>query len=248
MLKKRIALNKVTYFISDLHLGLEDRQKEELKERLFVSFLRSLLPENSTLIIVGDFFDYWFEYKQAIQKGFYRIFTSLKDFTDAGGNVSYLIGNHDFMHRNFFTKELNVKLIFDSIELKIDNKLFFIGHGDGLVKNDWAYKILKKIMRNKTAQFLYSLIHPDLGIKIARKASKTSRGYTSKKFYGSKDYLLEYGRRKIDEGFDFVIMGHTHNRKIVKYKRGYYVNLGSWIEQPCYGKFENGIFDLIDLN
>ncbi len=241
-------MEKIIYFISDLHLGLEDKSKEEKKERLFTDFLKSIPPKESELFIVGDFFDYWFEYRQAIQKGFYRVFAALRGFTDAGGTVKYLIGNHDFMHRDFFTKELKVQLFFDSIELKIGGKLFWISHGDGLIKSDVGYNILKKITRNKFAQFLYSLIHPDLGIKIARKASKSSREYTDKKYYSKRDFLLKIAQKKIDEGFDFVIMGHTHNRKVVEYKGGYYVNLGSWIKQPCYGRFENGNFELIDLS
>jgi len=247
LLKKRFALNRVTYFISDLHLGLENRQKEEEKESLLLSFLNNLPAEKSEVFIIGDFFDYWFEYRQVLQKGFYRVFAALRNFIEKGGVVNYLIGNHDFMHRDFFSKELNVHLVYDSIEVKIGDKLFFISHGDDYLKNDFGYKILKKVLRNKVAQFFYSLVHPDLGIKIARIASKSSREYTQKKDYGGKDYLLEFAQKKIDEGVDFVIMGHTHNRKIVKYKDGVYVNLGSWIQQPCYCKFEENNFEVIDL-
>ncbi len=240
-------MKKTVYFVSDLHFGFSEKETEEKKEKLFVDFLNSLLPENSLLFIVGDLFDYWFEYRLVIQKGYYRTFTALKDFTDNGGKVYYLIGNHDFLHRDFFEKDLNVQLIRGNLETNFDGKKFFIAHGDGMLKNDTGYKILKKIFNSKTLQTLYSLIHPDLGISIASYFSRTSRAYTEKKDYGSKDGLLEVAKEKIEEGFDFVILGHSHIRQFYKHNNGIYINLGSWFDAPCYGKFENGNFEIIDL-
>lgn len=233
-------------FISDIHLGLKSRETENKKERLLVKFLEYAKTEAAELFIVGDLFDYWFEYRRVYQKGFFRTLTALQDITEAGIKVHYFIGNHDFMHGDFFKKEIGVELYDDPIERVLNGKRFFIGHGDGLVKNDTGYNILKKIMRNKMLQTLYSWVHPDIGIAIASGTSKSSREYTSKKDFGEVDGLYEAACRKIDRGFDYVIFGHLHQRQFEKYKGGTYINLGSWLDEPCYGIYRNNKFEIVD--
>ena len=233
-------------FISDIHLGLRSREIENQKERQLVRFLEFAKTEAAELFIVGDLFDYWFEYKRVYQKGYFRTLTALQDITEAGIKVHYFIGNHDFMHGDFFEKEIGAVMYEDPIERVLNGKKFFIGHGDGLVKNDTGYNILKKIMRNKTLQTLYSWVHPDLGIALASGTSKTSREYTAKKDYGEIDGLYDAACRKIDEGFDYVIFGHLHERQYENYKNGTYINLGSWLDAPCYGIFRDGKFEIVD--
>lgn len=235
-------------FISDIHLGLQSKEIERNKERLLVKFLEYAKVEAKELFIVGDLFDYWFEYKRVYQKGFFRTLTALQDITEAGIKLHYFIGNHDFMHYNFFKEEIGAIVYDNPVERVLNNKKFFIGHGDGLVKNDTGYNILKKIMRNKTLQSLYSWIHPDIGIAIASNTSKSSRGYTAKKDYGGLDGLFEAAQNKIDAGFDYVIFGHLHQRQFEKYKNGTYINLGSWLDAPCYGIFDDNNFKIIDLS
>lgn len=239
-------MNKRYLFISDLHLGLESKEIENRKERLLVKFLKFAEDNCDELFIVGDLFDYWFEYKRVYQKGYFRTLTALQDVAEKGIKLHYFIGNHDFLHRDFFAKEMNALMYEDPIDITLNGKRFYIGHGDGLVANDIGYKILKKILRNKFIQKLYSLIHPDIGISIASKSSKTSRDYTKKKDYGEQDGMLQAAKKKIDEGFDFVIFGHLHERHVVEYNSGVYINLGSWIDKPCYGKFFNDKFEIID--
>jgi UDP-2,3-diacylglucosamine hydrolase len=140
-----------------------------------------------------------------------------------------------------------VQLYDNPVERVLDGKRFFIGHGDGLVKNDMGYNILKKILRNKMLQGMYSLIHPDLGIAMASRTSKSSREYTGKKNYGETDGLFDAACRKIDEGFDYVIFGHLHSRQFENYKNGLYINLGSWLDAPCYGVFNDSKFEIVDL-
>lgn len=227
-------------------MGLQSKEEEKSKERLLVRFLDSIKDSADELFIVGDLFDYWFEYGRVYQKGFFRTLTALEDLVEKGVVVHYLIGNHDFMHRDFFVKEIGTKLYNNSLDVELNGKRFFIAHGDGLVENDYGYLILKKILRNKFLQRLYSIIHPDVGIKIASGTSKKSRDYTTKKDYGETDGLFETAKRKIDDGFDFVIFGHLHRRMFKKYKEGYYINLGSWIEKPCYGVFHDDKFEIVD--
>ena len=234
-------------FISDIHLGLQSKETENKKERLLVEFLNSTALNSKELFIVGDLFDFWFEYKRVYPKGFFRTLTALQDLTEKGIKVHYFIGNHDFMHRNFFVDEIGASLYENPIEVTSNGKKFFIGHGDGLVKNDYGYLVLKKVMRNKGIQKLFSLIHPDLGIGLAISTSKGSRSYTSKKDYGEVDGLFEAAKKQIDNGFDYVIFGHLHKRIQQKYKAGYYINLGSWLDKPCYGIFRQNNFKIVDL-
>ncbi len=243
-------MEKAIYFVSDLHFGVQSSEEEKIKERKFVKFLKHAQKDASELYIVGDLFDYWFEYRRVIQKGYFRTLTALQDLTEAGVKLHYLIGNHDFLHRDFFEKEIGVKLYPNYITREIDGKKFFIAHGDGLVKNDFGYKILKSILRNNLLQKAYSFLHPDFGIWLASLTSKGSRGYTDNKYYaqGDGDGLYEKAVALIDNGYDYVIFGHSHIRKFEKHKNGFYINLGSWLDKPCYGKFFQSKFDIFEWN
>ncbi len=238
--------NKTYFFISDIHLGLESKEAEKKKEKLLVEFFKFAQDNCDELFIVGDLYDYWFDYGRVYQKGYFRTLTAIQDLTDSGVKVHYFMGNHEFMRANFFAEELGVIMYKDPVELVLNDKKFFIGHGDGMVKNDFGYKILKKIIRNKVLLKLYSMLHPDLGIALASRVSKTSRDYTTEKDYGEVDGLFETAKEKIDQGFDYVVFGHVHNRVNRNYKNGTYINLGTWLKAPCYGKFQNHNFEVID--
>jgi UDP-2,3-diacylglucosamine hydrolase len=240
-------VDKVYFFISDIHLGLQSKSEEDEKEKKLVNFLKFVESNCDELFIVGDLFDYWFEYKRVYQKGFYRTLNALKDLSERNIKFHYFIGNHDFLHRDFFEKEFNAIMHSDALSIELNGKKFFIAHGDGLVSNDTGYNILKWILRNRFFQWLYSLLHPDLGIAIASKTSKSSRVYTEKKDYGQVDGLFEAAKKKIDEGFDYIIFGHLHKRLVVSYNQGTYINLGSWLDKPCYGVFKNQKFEIIEL-
>jgi UDP-2,3-diacylglucosamine hydrolase len=239
-------VNKRYLFISDQHLGLQTKEIEDKKEKLLVKFLEFAKDNCDELFLVGDLFDYWFEYKRVYQKGFFRTLTALKDVAEKRIKIHYFIGNHDFLHRDFFTKEFGAIMYEGSLDILLNGKRFYIAHGDGLVINDIGYKILKVILRNKFIQKMYSLLHPDIGIAIASKTSKTSREYTKKKDYGEIDGMLDVAKIKIDEGFEYVIFGHSHEKAFTKYNNGVYINLGSWIDNPCYGKFNSNGFEIIE--
>ena len=240
-------MEKVYFFISDIHLGLQEKAQEEAKEQKLVNFLKFAETNCDELFIVGDLFDYWFEYRRVYQKGFYRTLAALKDLSEKKIKLHYFIGNHDFLHRDFFKKEFGAIMYEDALSTELNGKKFFIAHGDGMVSNDTGYNSLKWILRNKFFQALYSLLHPDLGISIASRTSKTSRVYTDKKNYGEVDGLYEAAKKKIDEGYDFVIFGHLHKYIWQTYKNGSYINLGSWLDKPCYGVLKNQKFEIVDL-
>lgn len=235
------------YFISDLHLGLADAVTEREKESLLVRFLDSI-SDAEALFIIGDLYDYWFEYRRVYQKGFFRLLNSLYSLKSRGTEIIYIIGNHDFMHRDFFSSEIGAVMIENDFIAELHGKKFFMAHGDGLLKGDYGYKLLKMVLRNKKIQWLYSLIHPDIGISLAGHSSKTSRQHTSSRTGIETDGLRDKAAELLQEGYDFVLFGHTHRRVQEKFAQGYYINLGTWLEQPCYGKFENMIFTINDLS
>lgn len=235
------------YFISDVHLGLFPREQDKLREDILLSFLNIIRQDCKQLYIVGDLFDFWFEYKTVIPKYFYKTLSKLKELREQGIEIIYLMGNHDFGHQDFFENELDINIVKHDLNIEIEGYKFFISHGDGKVHNDYGYLILRKILRNKFSIKLFQSIHPDFGIKLASRSSKTSRGYTDKKDYGGKEGMEDFAKLKLEEGIDYVIMGHRHRAGIKEINSGYYVNLGDWISNPTYGRFENGNFELLNV-
>lgn len=241
-------MGKVAYFISDVHLHLENIEKELYKEKLLEKLVDQIVQDGTDLFILGDLFDYWFEYKKVIQKDSYRVLPLFYKLKNAGVKIHYIIGNHDFYHRDFFEKEFGATLYEDTLTIEIDGNKFFLAHGDGMIKNDTGYKILKFFLRNKIIQKIAYFIHPDFLLFLAINSSKASRNYTTKKDYGEIDGLKEIASEKISkENYKYVIMGHAHNLEKVEIHNGLYVNLGSWITQPVYCKYSNGNLELFNL-
>jgi UDP-2,3-diacylglucosamine hydrolase len=236
-------LSKV-YFISDTHFGFYEYEREKPLIKKFEILCNLICENEGSLFILGDLFDYWFEYKSVVQKYSYRILTCLEKISEKGIKVTYLIGNHDFAHRDLFEKELKIRLSGNPISEIINGKKFLLAHGDGLIGNDTGYKILKSIVRNKQLQSLYSKLHPNVGIGLAKYFSRKSRHYTSGKDYGENDHLFQYAKKKIQEGYDYVVMGHSHNFRFEEINGGYYINLGSWLIQPAYGVFDGEKFEI----
>ncbi|HEX9613956.1 MAG TPA: UDP-2,3-diacylglucosamine diphosphatase [Bacteroidota bacterium] len=232
---KRPAFLK-TYFFSDAHLGIGSSGEDRAKELRIIRFLDFVKQDAEQVVIVGDLFDYWFEYRTVVPKGYVRLLAKLAELTDKGIGVTFVAGNHDFWLGNYFPDELGIQVFIDPIERIIGGKRFYIHHGDGLIKDDLGYRILKRILRNKFSIWFYSLIHPDLAGRIARWSSGTSRHYTGGRKYEEAD-MVEFAGEKIREGFDFVVMGHHHQSAFKKLGKGVYVNLGDWIRENTYAVF-----------
>jgi UDP-2,3-diacylglucosamine hydrolase len=235
------------YFISDAHLGSQNLKKEKLKEEKFFSFLERVKKEGEHLYIVGDLFEFWFEYKKAIPKEHFSVLAELRKLIDQGIKINYLPGNHDFWLGDFFAKEVGIKILHEFTEVTHQSKRIFITHGDGLAKNDWGYRVLKRILRNRVNIWLYRKIPPDLGIPLAKLVAQSSRDYTDKR---EDDFLEDYrvfAQDKIKQGFDAVIMGHTHHPEIMNYENGVYLNLGDWFKNFSFGKLKEGRFYLETL-
>ncbi len=247
-LRNNIIFNKLNdnmiYFISDLHLGLEERIKDRKKEDMLIHFLDAIENDCEKLMIVGDLFDYWFEYKTVIPKYYYRTLAAFYDMTAKGISIDYIMGNHDFGHVDFFEKELKIPVFRNDAEYFFYGKKFFISHGDGKSNKDIGYKIMKKILRSPVSLWLYLKLHPNPGIRLASGSSKSSRKYTGKKRYGITDGMRDYALKKIDEGYDYVVMGHRHKAENIEHKDGHYINLGEWIKEPTFGMYDGEQFRL----
>jgi len=238
------------YFISDCHLGVgTDREEDRKREQRLLAVLDRIEAEAKQglvggLFLVGDLFDSWFDYRQVVPRRHIRtlaVFARIRDHAP----VEYLMGNHDFGHRTFFKDELQIPVHGGDITRDLGGKRFYIAHGDGKALNDTGYLILRKILRNKAALWLYSWLHPDIGIWLAERVSGGSRSYTDKRDALQKqDGLLLFAEQKVQEGYDYVVMGHRHKPQIVSIGNGYYVNLGDWLQSYTYGVFNGEIFTI----
>ncbi|MBM4169610.1 MAG: UDP-2,3-diacylglucosamine diphosphatase [Ignavibacteria bacterium] len=228
---------KRTYFFSDAHLGLGSREENQQRERRIVKFLNRVASDGERLFIVGDLFDYWFEYRSVVPKGWIRLLGKLAELSDRGIKIFYVNGNHDFWMNDYFRTELGIEVHHDPLECTISGKKFYIHHGDGLLKKDRGYRILKSILRNRFSIALYSILHPDWTNALARWSSRTSRKHASNKTFEGND-MVEFAERRIRQGFDYVVMGHHHRPIVRNFGRGVYVNLGDWISENSYAVFD----------
>jgi len=232
------------YFISDVHLGLEGPAAERDKQRRLIGFLDHASRDASHLFILGDLFDAWIEYRTVIPRGFHRVLSKLHDLADSGVDIHFLVGNHDFWVRDFFETEMGIKTHNEAFGIELEGKKIYMHHGDGLDPRDRGYAFLKKVLRNRFAIWLFSWIHPDIGVTLARSSSKTSRGYTSTKDYGEEDGMRRAAARLLGEGYDMVIMGHRHVPREERIGAGVYVNLGDWIGHNTYARLSGGTLSL----
>jgi UDP-2,3-diacylglucosamine hydrolase len=229
---------KKIFFFSDVHLGLQDTEQEKAKERRLLAFLSHVQQHGEQLFILGDLFDYWFEYKYVIPRGYHHVLSKLAAMAEQGIAIRYIAGNHDFWLKDFFPKDLGIPVHKDPVGLTLHGKKFFLHHGDGLAVNDTGYRFLKKILRNPVSIFLYSLVHPDWTAPVAHGSSKTSREYTGNKDFGETDGMISFAEEKFTEGYDVVIMGHRHKPMEHTTGKGLYLNLGDWITYNTYAEFD----------
>ena len=235
---------KKLFFASDFHLGVPDYQSSLKREKRIIAWLESIRNEAHTIFLLGDIFDFWFEYKHAIPKGFIRIQGKLAELRDAGIPIIFFTGNHDMWMFDYFEKELGIPIYRDPQVLTVENKKFLIGHGDGLGPGDKTYKILKKIFNSRICQWLFARIHPNTGIGIANYWSRSSRISNTKKeekFQGEEgEYLLVYCReQEKNEHHDYYIFGHRHLPLDLSIsERSRYINLGEWVNFNTYAEYD----------
>lgn len=235
---------KNIYFASDFHLGAPNYDESLLREKRIVAWLDEIEPTAKEIFLVGDIFDFWFEYKHAIPKGFVRLQGKIAQMTDSGIPVHIFTGNHDMWIFDYLPKELGVSLYREPITRTFNGKKFYIGHGDGLGPGDHGYKFLKKVFASKFCQWCFARLHPNFGIWLANKSSKSSRAATAKddeKFLGEKNEWLAIYSKEIlaKEHFDYFVFGHRHLPLELKVgENSTYFNLGEWINYNTYLVFD----------
>lgn len=227
------------YFISDAHLSCNPANRNDERHKKIASFLDKINESATHLYIVGDFFDFWFEYKYTIPKGHFDTLYAIKKMSEQGVEMHYLAGNHDFALGSFFDEYLDIKTWQGDFAFELDSKKFYLFHGDGVVRNDTAYRMLRRILRNPFNQKFFRWIHPDVGMPLARLVSGTSRKYTNQmnEERDEKDYI-EFAEQKFKEGYNYVMMGHRHNPLIHNNDENIYINLGDWINKFTYAHFD----------
>ena len=245
-----IPEGKKIYFASDNHLGAPTSEASLPREKKFVSWLDEAKKDAAAIFLLGDLFDFWFEYKTVIPKGFTRTFGKLAEISDAGIPIYYFVGNHDLWMHGYFEDELNIPVYHEPKEFIFNDKTFFIGHGDGLGPYDKGYKRMKKVFTNPVFKWLFSWLHPDLGVKIAQYMSvknKLISGDDDAKFLGEEnEWLVQYSKKKFEEKpRDYFIFGHRHLPLEIKLNdSSTYINLGDWITYYTYGVFDGEKFEL----
>jgi UDP-2,3-diacylglucosamine hydrolase len=244
--------SKKIFFLSDLHLGMHPGEESLKREKKVVEFLEKIRHEAEEIYLLGDVFDYWFEYKRVVPRGFTRFLGKVAQITDSGVKVNYFTGNHDVWVFDYLPREVGVEVFRHPVTREYGGKKFFIAHGDGLGPDQTGYKLLKRFFTSRTAQWLYARIHPNFATGFAHRWSKKSRYAkgVSVEFLGDdKEYLILFAREKLkEEHFDYFLFGHRHLP--LEYDLGgsmlYY--LGDWIENFSYAVWDGESLSLQTLN
>ena len=235
--------NKKIYFASDQHLGAPSPEASLPREKKFVAWLDTIKEDAGTIFLLGDLFDFWFEYKTVVPKGFVRVLGKLAELKDTGIDIYFFVGNHDLWMRDYFQKELNIPVFHKPQEFDINGKIFLIGHGDGLGPGDYGYKRMKKVFTFPFFKWLFRWLHPDIGVRLGHYFSvknKLISGDEDARFLGEEDeWLAQYCRKKLTEKhYDFFVFGHRHlPLEIELNTNSTYINLGDWIQYFTYGEF-----------
>ena len=238
------------YFASDQHFGAPTPKESFPREQKFVAWLEEVRKDAHVIFLLGDLFDFWFEYKTVVPKGFVRVLGKLAEIRDSGIEIHFFTGNHDLWMHDYFEKELGIPVYHRPMEFEFNNKLFLIGHGDGLGPGDKGYKRMKKVFTNPFSKWLFRWVHPDLGVKLAQYLSvknKLISGDADVRFLGEEnEWLVQYSKRKLEtKHFDYFIFGHRHLPMVIQLsENSAYANLGDWIGYFTYGYFNGETFEL----
>ena len=245
-----VPQGKKIYFASDNHLGAPTRQDSLPREKVFVAWLDEIKQDAAAILLLGDLFDFWMEYKRVVPKGFTRTLGKLAEISDSGIPIHYFVGNHDLWMNGYFEEELGIPVYHKPQEFTFNNSSFFIGHGDGLGPGDKGYKRMKKVFVSPFFKWLFQWGHPDIGMRIAQYLSvknKLISGDDDAKFLGEdNEWLAVYSKRKLEEKHrDFFVFGHRHlPLEIQLNETSKYINLGDWIQYYTYGVFDGESFQI----
>jgi UDP-2,3-diacylglucosamine hydrolase len=231
-------------FLSDAHLGAESRDLEAARAARLHSFLDALPGRASSLVIVGDLFDFWFEYRTAIPRRLFPTLAALQRVRDAGIDIAYLNGNHDFWLGTFLGETLGIRTISGALTIEQQGRRLWVHHGDGLVGGDLGYRMLRGVLRSPVSIRLYQFLHPDLGIPLAHAVSGLSRQSRGHPALQPERLWREIAEPRFAEGFDGVLIGHFHHAYERRERGREFFVLGDWIENFTYVELEGGTLSL----
>jgi UDP-2,3-diacylglucosamine hydrolase len=234
--------NKI-YFASDFHLGTGSYASVREREDRLVRWLDMIKADAAEVFLMGDVFDFWFEYTTVVPKGYIRFLGKLSQLADAGIKITLFKGNHDMWMFDYFEKELGATIISNELEIERNGKKFFLHHGDGLGPGDGLYKLLKKVFRSKICQWLFARLHPNFGVGIANYWSRSSRiaGENNEVRKSlEKEWLVTYSNELLARKFyDYLIFGHRHLPMDIQLnEKSRYINLGEWVNYNSYAVFD----------
>ena len=238
------------YFASDQHFGAPTPELSFPREQKFIQWLDIVKQDADAIFLLGDLFDFWFEYKTVVPKGFVRVLGKLAEIKDSVIPIYFFVGNHDLWMGDYFQKELNIPVYHDNQEFTFNGKKFLIGHGDGKGPGDMGYKRMKKVFTNPISKWLFRWLHPDIGVKLAQYLSvknKLISGAEDVKYLGEdNEWLVQYCKRKLEtKEYNFFVFGHRHlPLEIELTENSKYVNLGDWIGYFTYGVFDGEKLEL----
>ncbi|HPC36137.1 MAG TPA: UDP-2,3-diacylglucosamine diphosphatase [Candidatus Marinimicrobia bacterium] len=234
-------MNPSVYFISDVHLHLHDSPEEMVKREHLFDFLAEVRRQKGTLYILGDMFDFWFEYRYVIPGVFFPVLCQLRETVLAGCEVHFLGGNHDYWAGKFVTDVLGITVHYQPIDTVIAGKSFHLTHADGILHNDRGYRFMRFFFRNKTIIRLFRHIHPDCAIRLATALSGKSRRLTLRspvQEESDRQEIITYGKQKLEAGAEYVITGHLHLPLEYHDQKGVIVNLGDWMKYFSFALFD----------
>ena len=234
--------NKI-YFASDFHLGRPTLKESHDRERLIILWLDEIKKDAKSIYLLGDIFDFWFEYKKVVPKGFVRVLGKLAELNDCGINIHLFTGNHDMWMKDYLKNEIGLQINYTSAIIQEQSKKLFIGHGDGLGNGDYFYKFLKKIFTAKICRWAFARLHPNFAISIAHAWSNNSRNRKKDDYVSdNKELLLTYCKKEQQKDpVDYYIFGHRHiPLEIVIDNVSKYVNIGDWISHNTYAVLSDG--------
>lgn len=236
------------FFASDFHLGLPTGSPPVEREKKVVAWLNSVAPDASGFYLLGDIFDFWWEYRKVVPRGFTRFLGKISEITDSGIPVHFFTGNHDMWVSDYLSSECGMTLHTSPVTRQLNGKLFHLAHGEGLGSKDKGYAFLLSVFHNKPLRTLYSALHPSIGIGIGHKWSLSSRLVKGvrKDFLGEENEdLIRYARSVLsDEKIDYFIFGHRHLGMTYHLNEGpRIVFLGDWIRSGSYAEWDGN-----DLN
>jgi UDP-2,3-diacylglucosamine hydrolase len=245
-----VVIGKNIYFVSDLHLGAPALKNNRERELLFIDWLQSIRNDASMIFLMGDFFDFWFEYKKVVPKGYIRSLGALAELCDSGIPVHFFTGNHDIWAFDYLKDEVGMVVHRDTVYMDLLGKRFFLSHGDDLGKKDFGYQLIKNFFHNPLAQWAFAKIHPDLSFRFAYYWSKRSRlSYKNgdkvfKKIEAEEQYQFAKSV-ELKDHFDYYVFGHRHiaaNEPLSENSR--LIILGDWIRKFTFGVFDGKDFKI----